>query len=193
MSVSSVDTALTRLISMWTDVDLASGVWKKPPASTKQKTAHEVPLSSAAIQLLKGLRQRVPEGVEWLFPASNGSHRRDVKDAWASACRAANVKSARLHDLRHTYASVLASAGLSLPVIGALLGHTTPTTTARYAHLFDNPLRAATERASAIITGAEAAEIVRFRNAAGLAGNATESGVSSKIVSEYGAVHSVQT
>jgi site-specific recombinase XerD len=58
-----------------------------------------------------------------------------------------------VHDLRHSYASILASAGLSLPVIGALLGHTQPGTTARYAHLFDDPLRAATERVGAIVTG----------------------------------------
>ena len=58
-----------------------------------------------------------------------------------------------MHDLRHSYASILASAGLSLPVIGALLGHTQPGTTARYAHLFDDPLRAATERVGAIVTG----------------------------------------
>ena len=55
---------------------------------------------------------------------------------------------------------MLASAGLSLPIIGALLGHATPVTTHRYAHLFDDPLRAATERASAIITGATPAAIV---------------------------------
>jgi hypothetical protein len=48
---------------------------------------------------------------------------------------------------------MLVSAGLSLPVIGALLGHTQPGTTARYAHLFDDPLRAATERVGAIVTG----------------------------------------
>jgi len=60
--------------------------------------------------------------------------------------------------LRHTYASVLASAGLSLPVIGALLGHTQPGTTARYAHLFDDPLRAATERVGAIVMGNAARE-----------------------------------
>jgi len=55
---------------------------------------------------------------------------------------------------------VLASAGLSLPVIGALLGHATPITTHRYSHLFDDPLRAATERASAILTGKAPADIV---------------------------------
>ena len=59
---------------------------------------------------------------------------------------------------RHTYASLLASAGFSLPMIGALLGHTQPQTTARYAHLFDDPLRQATERVGAIITGKAAGE-----------------------------------
>ena len=56
-----------------------------------------------------------------------------------------------LHDLRHTYASVLASRGQSLPIIGALLGHTQPQTTARYAHLLDDPLRIATESAADVI------------------------------------------
>jgi integrase len=50
-----------------------------------------------------------------------------------------------------------------LPTIGALLGHSMPSTTARYAHLLDDPLRAATERAGAIITGKETAEIVSLR------------------------------
>jgi integrase len=59
--------------------------------------------------------------------------------------------SARLHDLRHTYASLLASQGQSLPIIGALLGHTQPQTTARYAHLLDDPLRAATEGVADLI------------------------------------------
>jgi site-specific recombinase XerD len=57
----------------------------------------------------------------------------------------------------------LASAGLSLPIIGALLGHTQASTTHRYAHLFDDPLRAATERASAIITGKPSAEVVPLK------------------------------
>jgi integrase len=143
------------LAARWDDIDLDAGVWHKPGAATKQKAAHSVPLSEAARRLLLAIRH----DDTWVFPA-NGSHRRDVKDAWAAICEAAHSKGARLHDLRHTYASVLASAGLSLPVIGALLGHATPVTTSRYAHLFDDPLRAATERASAIIIGTDSAEIV---------------------------------
>jgi hypothetical protein len=60
---------------------------------------------------------------------------------------------------------VLASAGKSLPIIGALLGHTTAATTHRYAHLFDDPLRQATEQASAILTGKAPAEVVPLRHA----------------------------
>ena len=142
------------LQARWQDIDLTTATWRKPGATTKQKTEHQVPLSTAAMRLVGDLRHRVPQGVEWVFPAADGSHRRDVSDAWATICKTADIHGARVHDLRHTYASVLASSGLSLPVIGQLLGHTTPTTTARYAHLFDDPLRAATERASAIITGA---------------------------------------
>jgi integrase len=54
----------------------------------------------------------------------------------------------------------LASSGLSLPIIGQLLGHTTAQTTLRYSHLLDDPLRAATERAAAVITGKAPAEVV---------------------------------
>ena len=62
-------------------------------------------------------------------------------------------KDARLYDLRHTFASVGAGGGLSLPIIGRLLGHTQPRTTQRYAHLADDPLREATEKIGAVITG----------------------------------------
>ena len=58
----------------------------------------------------------------------------------------AGISGYRRHDNRHTYASHLISSGLSLEVVGRLLGHTNPSTTKRYAHLADDPLRAATDR-----------------------------------------------
>jgi site-specific recombinase XerD len=56
--------------------------------------------------------------------------------------------------LRHSFASQLASGGASLPLIGALLGHSNPVTTHRYAHLYDDPQRAAVERVGAEVEAA---------------------------------------
>ncbi|MEQ1955329.1 site-specific integrase [Mesorhizobium sp. CN2-181] len=162
----------------WADLDLTTGVWTKPGSTTKQKTTHRVPLSAPARQLLAALLAEAEEGAEFVFPGRSDGHRVEIKNAWRDVCIAAGIvttttekdgrgrerivvtPSARIHDLRHTYASVLASAGLSLPIIGALLGHSQPATTARYSHLLDDPLRQATERVGAIVmpTG-EGAEI----------------------------------
>jgi integrase len=107
-------------------------------------------------------------------------HLIEIKRAWASVCVKAGLgesvpkldtagkpvkdrggnpvtiwrADARVHDLRHTYAAILASAGLSLPIIGQLLGHTQAATTHRYSHLLDDPLRAATEKVGVAVTGA---------------------------------------
>ena len=151
------------LAARWSNFDLAAGVWTKPGATTKQKTTHRVPLSVAACQLLIDMRAQADPDVEWLFPARRTPHRLDLDDAWGLLRKTAKIPDVRLHDLRHTFASVLASSGLSLPIIGQLLGHTTAQTTHRYAHLFDDPLRAATERASAIITGTPSAKMVPLK------------------------------
>ena len=156
----------------WDQLDLKDGVWTKPGATTKQKTEHRVPLSAPARQLLVELRERAErtakkkgrEVGEYVFPGRGGeAYRVEIKDQWSALCKAAKINGARLHDLRHTYASLLASSGLSLPVIGALLGHSQPATTARYSHLMDEPLRAATERVGAIVTGQPSAEIVPIK------------------------------
>ena len=68
-----------------------------------------------------------------------------MKDPWAAIRDEANLPDLRIHDLRHSFASIGAGGGMSLPVIGALLGHKETSTTARYAHLSDNPLRIAVE------------------------------------------------
>lgn len=163
------------LTARWQDLDLAGGIWTKPSATTKQKTEHRIPLSPPALQLLATMkaeadaenarreRDRLPR-IEWVFPAQNGNHLGDIKHFWAAMCKSSNLQGVRVHDLRHTYASILVSAGLSLPIIGALLGHTQMQTTQRYAHLMDDPLRAATERAGAIIDGAgrEGADVVQI-------------------------------
>ena len=138
----------------WDQLDLQSGIWTKPGATTKQKTEHAVPLSAAALRLLYKLRTEAEGGAMFVFPAASGAgHRVEVKYDWQAICQLAQIEGTRIHDLRHTYASILASAGQSLPIIGALLGHTQPATTARYAHLFDDAQRRATEEAAEIIAG----------------------------------------
>jgi site-specific recombinase XerD len=79
----------------------------------------------------------------------------EIKRTWSSVCETASLEDIRLHDLRHGFASVLASAGLNLPIVGPLLGHSQPRTAARYAHLYDDALPAATERVGAIVTGGD--------------------------------------
>jgi integrase len=147
------------LAMRWADVDLTTGTWSKPASSTKQNEPHEVPLSAPARQLLSEICERQAgkrHAVgEFVFPGAGGSgHVVELKRAWRRLAKAAGISNLRLHDLRHSYASQAASGGTSLLMIGALLGHSNPATTHRYAHLFDDPLRAATERVGAAITAA---------------------------------------
>jgi integrase len=144
----------------WADIDIENGVWTKPGATTKQRTEHRVPLSAPARQLLAGIERT---DSPYVFPGRTGGHRAEVKGNWARICKAADITGLRIHDLRHSYASQLASAGVGLHVIGALLGHTQPQTTHRYAHLFDDPLRQATERVGAILSGKPSGEVVPLK------------------------------
>lgn len=141
------------LKARWEQFDLEKGEWIKPSAHTKTKKTHRVPLSAPVRQLLAAIRETSRS--EWVFPGRDAGHPlTDIKKCWAAVSKAAEIDEVRLHDLRHTYASILASSGLSLPIIGRLLGHTQPSTTARYAHLYDDPLREATDRVGAVIEGA---------------------------------------
>ena len=66
----------------------------------------------------------------------------ELKRFWARMREVADIPDVRIHDLRHTFASLLVSGGASLEMIGKLLGHSQTQTTLRYAHLMDSPLRA---------------------------------------------------
>ncbi len=146
----------------WNEFDLTAGVWTKPAATTKQNKTHRVPLSVPARQLLAAMHDKAHGPA--LFPGRGASGTQgDLRKTWRGVCKVAGITGVRLHDLRHSYASFLVGAGLSLPIIGALLGHSSPATTQRYAHLMDEPLRAATERVGAIVEGAsgdKTAEVV---------------------------------
>ena len=90
-----------------------------------------------------------------------------IQKPWQAIRHMAGLDDLRLHDLRHSFASVGAASGMSLPVIGALLGHSQPATTARYAHFADDPLRAAGDKIGEQIAAAmrgEQGEVERMRN-----------------------------
>ena len=137
------------LAATWDQFDFDRAVWTKSSHHTKQKRPEHVPLGSAAMELLLSMK-RTSDG-KYLFPGQiPGGPLKNLKAFWKDVCRRAKLSNARINDLRHTYASHLVSSGLSLPLIGKLLGHTQPQTTARYAHLADSPLREATNQFGAM-------------------------------------------
>jgi integrase len=132
----------------WDQVDFERGVLFLPDSKTGRKT---VLLGAPALRVLSGLSRVGP----YVIAGSNPEKARsDLKRPWNAIRRRAGLDGVRLHDLRHSYASVGAGAGLGLPVIGRLLGHTQPSTTARYVHLADDPLRRASETIAARIAAA---------------------------------------
>src|SRR5208337_303211 len=94
--------------------------------------------SVAAQEVLADL-PRIEGNPHVIAGAKDGTPRSDLKKPWAAVSRAAGLEGVRLHDLRHSFASIGAGASLGLPIIGKLLGHSQPTTTARYAHLDADP------------------------------------------------------
>jgi integrase len=142
------------LTSRKEDFDLQRGVWIKPSHQTKQKRTEHLPLSAQAVALIEPIIQTSAPDSPFLFPGNKaGQPLREIRKFWSSAIRQSGITNYRRHDNRHTYASHLVSSGLSLEIVGRLLGHTTATTTKRYAHLADDPLRAATSRFGSKIAG----------------------------------------
>jgi integrase len=80
--------------------------------------------------------------------------RSDLKRPWAVVCKRAGLEGVRIHDLRHSFASVGVGAGHGLPIVGKLLGHADASSTARYAHLDADPVRRASNSIAAAIEAA---------------------------------------
>jgi integrase len=120
------------LNATWDQFDLDRAVWTKPAATTKQRKLHRTPISGAAVQLLRTIRDRVPAECPWAFPGdAEGKPVHEIKRFSDDVRKKAKLSDVRVHDLRHTFASLLVSGGMSLPMIGKLLGHTQVQTTQR--------------------------------------------------------------
>ena len=113
---------------------------------TSKTGAKVIPLGRAALQILDDQRQWTSSNQVWVFPAHKGDgHFDGLSKEWGRIRRLAKIEDVRIHDLRHTFASVGAGGGVGLPLIGGILGHRQASTTQRYAHLADTPLRAAAD------------------------------------------------
>ena len=129
----------------WEHVDFEKGRLLLPDSKTGAKMVF---LGSVARELLVGIPRT--NGNPWVIEGRKAkSHLSDLKGPWRRICEQAELKDLRIHDLRHSFAAVGAGLGLSLPMIGKLLGHTQPRTTARYAHLAADPMQEAADRIEA--------------------------------------------
>jgi len=134
------------LSAKWSDFDLDRGVWIKPSHHTKQKRTEHLPLSGAARDMLLRMHKMADGKSVFLFPGRNPKKPLvDLKRFWKSIMSMSGIEDYRIHDNRHTHASQLVSSGMTLAIVGRLLGHTNPMTTQRYANLADDPLRQAAE------------------------------------------------
>ncbi len=117
--------------------------WSKPASMTKQRKVHRLPISDEAASIVRQRLLLVPKGCPFLFPGDTpGQPVQEIRRFWAAVQKKVGIPEVRVHDLRHTFASLLVSGGASLEMIGKLLGHSQMQTTQRYAHLMDSPLRA---------------------------------------------------
>ena len=133
----------------WEDVDLEAGELRLRDSKTGPR---DVPLPAAAVSVLAAL-PRVP-GNPWVIAgAKPGGHVSNLNDHWLRIRARAGLEDVRIHDLRHSFASRALALGESLPAIGRLLGHGQVATTARYAHLARDAVKASASRVADSIAG----------------------------------------
>jgi integrase len=131
----------------WEYVDLDRSVINLPDSKTGEK---QIYLNSLAQQVVTSL-PRIDENPYVIVGRRQNRHLVNITKAWYRIRKAAGIEDVRIHDLRHSFASVAVSGGLTLPMIGKLLGHKKSTTTERYAHLADDPVRAANEEVARLM------------------------------------------
>ena len=126
----------------WEHVDLEAGELRLPDTKTG---ARMVPLSKAATAVLSSLPRDADN--PWVIAGKKpGAHLTDLQHPWRRIRARAELDDVRIHDLRHSFASRALALGESLPMIGKLLGHTQVQTTARYAHLANESVKASGSR-----------------------------------------------
>lgn len=152
----------------WEHLDFENGRANLPDSKTGKKS---IQLAPPALEVIAAA-DRPDSGKGYVIRGGRGTDPElrltNIKGPWSVIRQAAELEDVRLHDLRHAFASIAVAGGLSLPMIGALLGHRETRTTQRYAHLADDPQRAAAALIAARISDAmnsstEGAEVVPLK------------------------------
>ena len=134
----------------WDWVDFASAMFRLPDSKIG---ARDIPIPAPVLQILQQL-PRV-EGCPFVFAGRKaGKPLGNTRWPWQIIATKSGIKAARIHDLRHSAASVGVSANMSLLLIGGVLGHKSQATTSRYSHLSADPVRQTAETIAAIVAGA---------------------------------------
>lgn len=148
----------------WSEVDFERGMLFLPDSKTGRKP---VVLNAPALAVLDDLPRH---GSYVIAGDDTEKPRSDLKRPWRAVAKRACLEGLRIHDLRHSFASVGAGSGMGLPIVGKLLGHTQARTTSRYAHLDADPLRRASDqigcKIAAALEGKPAAEVIPLRREA---------------------------
>lgn len=131
----------------WDYIDFRAGVLHLPDSKTGAKI---VPIGQAVIDLLKKI-PKVKDNPYVITGRVEDQYLTDIQKPWRRIRKRAGLDGLRIHDLRHSFASDALQLGQDLTMIGRLLGHTQVQTTARYAHLKTDPIRAAADHVSEAI------------------------------------------
>lgn len=135
----------------WRSIDFANRRLLLERHKTDKHGAKAIPLNSAALKLLETLPRESEDNPFVIAGKNDLSHLINLQKPWNRVRAHAKLDDVRIHDLRHSFASTAASAGVPLQIVGGLLGHSSQQTTARYAHLWLDPLAKATETIGTII------------------------------------------
>ncbi|MET3646134.1 tyrosine-type recombinase/integrase [Phyllobacterium ifriqiyense] len=154
----------------WSHVDLERGLLRLADSKTGAKT---VILNAPARAVLATVDRSGEFVIKGESRDGEEQPRHDLKRPWALVIKVAGLDGVRIHDLRHSFASIGVGDGMGLPIVGKLLGHAQSRTTARYAHLDDDPLRKASDAIATKVAQAmgelplpQSAEVVPLRREA---------------------------
>jgi len=140
-------------MARWEEIDLEHRIWRIPATNSKSGRVHSLPLNSQAIDALK--ENQTDQGYVFRSPRGDGTRAYcNIHKSWYRIRNKAGLPHLRLHDLRHSFASLLVNSGRSLYEVMRLLHHSTPIMTQRYAHLSSKTLQEASNAAGDAIQAA---------------------------------------